>query len=75
MVNHMRHTHSQTGTRRSHDFLKSKHISMCKDCGAPKLNHTMCANCGKYKSRTVVDVYAKLAEKEKKAKAVEKASK
>jgi hypothetical protein len=41
---------------------------MCPDCGAPKMNHRMCLNCGKYKGRAVVDVHAALAKKEKKSK-------
>lgn len=69
MVNHMRHTRSHTGNRRSHHALKARVLSMCSECGSPKENHAICANCGKYKSRTVVDVHAVLAKKEKKMKA------
>ena len=68
MVNHMRHTHSQTANRRSHRALKEQRLSFCKDCGAPKLNHAICLNCGKYNGRLVVDVHAALAKKEKKMK-------
>ncbi len=64
----MRHTRSHTANRRSHHALKAANLSMCADCGAPKMNHTMCANCGKYNTRTVVDVHAELAKKEKKMK-------
>jgi hypothetical protein len=35
----------------------------------PKPAHRLCNNCGSYKGRTVFDVTAKLAKKEKKAKA------
>lgn len=69
MVNHMRHTRAHTGNRRSHHALKARTLSLCPECGAPKMNHTMCLNCGKYKSRVVVDVQAALAKKEKKMKA------
>ena len=48
-------------------------LSLCSDCGAPKMNHTMCLNCGKYKGNVVVDVHAALAKKEKKMKARSKA--
>ena len=41
---------------------------MCADCGAPKLNHAVCLNCGKYNGRVVIDVNAALAKKEKKMK-------
>ncbi len=64
----MRHTRSHTANRRSHHALKAVNLSMCSDCGAPKLNHAMCANCGKYDKRVVVDVHATLAKKEKKMK-------
>ncbi|MDQ3014391.1 MAG: 50S ribosomal protein L32 [bacterium] len=66
MVNRMRHTRAHTGNRRSHHALKTQTLSLCSECGAPKMNHTMCLNCGKYKSRVVVDVKAALAKKEKK---------
>ena len=32
------------------------------------MNHRACANCGKYKGRVIIDVHAKIAKKEKKAK-------
>ena len=69
MVVRMRHTRGQTGSRRSHHALALMHVSKCPDCGAVRVNHTMCAQCGKYKGRVVVDVLAKIAKKEKKAKA------
>lgn len=53
MVNHMRHTRSQTGNRRSHHALKAKAFSLCKECGHPRLPHTVCINCGLYKDRKV----------------------
>lgn len=70
----MRHTRSQTGSRRSHHALKEKKVSMCSECGAPKLNHAVCLNCGKYNGRIVVDVHAALAKKEKKMKERQKAA-
>jgi large subunit ribosomal protein L32 len=69
MVNRMRHTRSHTGNRRSHHALKVQKVLMCADCGAPKLNHAVCLNCGKYNGRVVIDVNAALAKKEKKMKA------
>ncbi len=64
----MRHTRAHTANRRSHHGLKAQNLSMCPDCGAPKLSHTMCMNCGKYKGKVVVDVAASIAKKEQKAK-------
>ena len=65
----MRHTKSHTATRRSHHALKSVQMSKCSHCGAPHVPHRMCAKCGYYNGRVVVDVLAKSAKKEKKAKA------
>jgi len=73
MVNRMRHTRAHTANRRSHHALKEQNISMCSECGAPKMNHMMCANCGKYNKRSVVDVQAVLVKKEEKRKARNKA--
>lgn len=64
----MRHTRSHTANRRSHHALKERTYSLCSECGAPKMNHAICLNCGKYKGKVVVDVHAALAKKEKKMK-------
>ena len=69
----MRHTRSHTKNRRSHHGLKPAALTLCKDCGSPKEPHVVCLTCGKYKSRQVVDVHAKLARKEKRQKEKEKA--
>jgi uncharacterized Zn finger protein (UPF0148 family) len=42
---------------------------LCKDCGAPKMPHIMCANCGKYKGKEMTNPMAKAEKKAKKAKA------
>lgn len=67
MVNHMRHTRSQTGTRRSHHALTSNQVTLCEKCGNAKPKHVVCAVCGTYKGRQVVDVQKKLDKKAKKA--------
>jgi large subunit ribosomal protein L32 len=66
MVNRMRHTRSHTANRRSHHALEKQTLSLCPDCGAPKMSHRMCLNCGKYKGKLIVDVQAALVRKEKK---------
>lgn len=72
MVVRMRHTRSQRGNTRSHHALKARTLAVC-ECGAPRVSHRACANCGRYRGRVVVDLagkaQAKAAKKEKRAKA------
>lgn len=65
----MRHTRAHTANRRSHHALKGAGLSKCSNCGEMRKMHTMCANCGMYKGRVVVDVKAQIAKKEEKRKA------
>ena len=51
-----RHSKERTSTRRAHDFLKAKGLSVCTSCGEPKLPHRVCMKCGRYKGREVVEV-------------------
>lgn len=55
MTVRMRHTKGQTGSRRSHHKLTEVRFSVCPSCKATHVRHTMCANCGTYRGRTVVD--------------------
>ena len=76
MVNHMRHTRSQTGQRRSHDALKNQNIGFCSKCGAAKPSHVMCPHCGFYGDKTVVDIQSAIVKKaERQKKAASKTSK
>lgn len=51
-----RHSRSRTRIRRSHDALTAPGISTCSECGEPKLPHRLCAGCGAYKGRKVIDL-------------------
>jgi large subunit ribosomal protein L32 len=73
MTVRMRHTKSHTGNRRSHHALKEQRLSLCPDCKAPTKRHTMCASCGRYRGRVVVDMVAKFEKKQEKVKAKAKA--
>ncbi len=68
MVVRMRHTSSATRQRRSHHALKMGAYSLCSQCKKSVMPHTICQNCGYYKSRQVIDVLAKLDKKERKKK-------
>ena len=47
---------SRRDKRRSHDALSAPAMSICPQCGAPKAPHRVCASCGTYKGRTIIEV-------------------
>ena len=48
---------SKTHSRRSANMkLESPAKSICPQCGAAKLPHRVCGNCGTYRGRQVIDV-------------------
>lgn len=49
-----RHSKTRRNTRRAHDFLKQPCMSVCPQCGEPKMPHRVCPNCGTYKGREVI---------------------
>lgn len=49
-----------------HIFLNPAVLAKCSKCGKAVKPHTMCANCGYYKNKAVIDVMGKLTKKEKK---------
>lgn len=63
-----RHTKSRRNKRRLHIFIKAPTLNKCPKCGKPQLPHTVCFNCGYYKSMEVIDVLKKLSKKERKQK-------
>lgn len=69
-----RHTSSKRKRRRSHLALVPTNIHRCGNCKEDTLPHTVCANCGFYGGRQVIDVLAKLDKKERKRKEKELAA-
>lgn len=41
--------------RRSHDAAVKPALSLCPQCHEPKLPHRVCAHCGTYRGRTVLE--------------------
>ena len=68
----MRHTKAHTANRRSHHSVKAPRLSKCEKCNEYKERHRMCAACGTYRGREVVDVLAKVEKKLEKRKQKEK---
>ena len=50
-----RHSHSRKGKRRAHDALEVPSLSLCSNCGSPKMPHRACPECGYYKGRQVIE--------------------
>lgn len=42
--------------RRTHDRLDQPAISTCPNCGEAKRPHRVCASCGHYRGREVIEV-------------------
>ena len=51
-----RHSKARRDKRRTHDFLTKTGTSTCSNCGEAKLPHRVCASCGQYRGRDVVEV-------------------
>ena len=63
----MRRNRSQTAQRRSHHAISGERLATC-ECGALRLSHRACANCGKYNGRVVIDVVARSERQARRAK-------
>ena len=49
-----RTNNSKQGMRRMHDKVNAGAIVYCEKCHEPKRQHTVCENCGTYKSEQVI---------------------
>jgi large subunit ribosomal protein L32 len=50
-----RHSKARTSKRRAHDALTPTGLSECPNCHERKLPHRVCAKCGFYKGREVLE--------------------
>ena len=48
-------SHSKTRMRRAHDGLTKKSLIMCTNCGDPVMPHRVCAACGYYKGKEIIN--------------------
>ena len=46
---------SRRNMRRAHDSLTSSCYEECQNCGELKKSHHICASCGYYKDREVIE--------------------
>ena len=69
-----RHTKGKRNRRRSHLALGKTSLFACTKCGKAVLPHYICAYCGFYNGKEVIDVMAKLDKKEKKKRLKEEAT-
>lgn len=53
-----RHSKARTSKRRAHDHLTVRSTTSCQQCGADKLPHRVCTECGYYRDREVIEVEA-----------------
>ncbi len=54
----MRANRSKTGKRRSHKAISGQRLAKC-ECGALRISHRACPDCGKYKGLIIVDIVAR----------------
>jgi len=50
-----RSSNSRTGKRRTHWKLTAPTRTECPNCGQPRRSHRVCANCGHYNGREVIE--------------------
>lgn len=56
-----RHSRSRTRQRRAHDALTKPNFGKCPDCGEPKMPHSLCSRCYKYKGKQIIQVEDELS--------------
>ncbi|MDO8676119.1 MAG: 50S ribosomal protein L32 [Candidatus Azambacteria bacterium] len=69
-----RHTSGKRNRRRSHLALTKTFLSTCPKCDRAILPHHICAYCGFYNGKEIIDVMANLDKKQKKKRLKEEAA-
>ncbi|MGD2081113.1 MAG: 50S ribosomal protein L32 [Nitrospirota bacterium] len=54
-----RHSKSRRDKRRANWKGQAPNLTTCPDCGEPRVPHRVCASCGSYKGRRVLQVVEK----------------
>jgi large subunit ribosomal protein L32 len=49
-----RQSHARTNKRRSQHKISAPALAVCPRCGAPRIPHRVCGECGTYAGREVV---------------------
>ncbi|MDD5729805.1 MAG: 50S ribosomal protein L32 [Candidatus Omnitrophica bacterium] len=60
-----RHSAARGRKRRNHWKVKSTNLTPCPQCKQPKQPHRVCAVCGYYNGKQVVEIKAKEKKKER----------
>ncbi|HBJ76388.1 MAG TPA: 50S ribosomal protein L32 [Porphyromonadaceae bacterium] len=50
-----KHSKTRTAKRRTHDKAVAPTLSICPNCGAWHLNHTVCPECGQYRGKQAIE--------------------
>lgn len=48
-------SHARSRTRRSHRALAPANVSPCPKCGAPRMPHRVCGQCGYYNEKITLE--------------------
>lgn len=51
-----KHSKGRRDRRRAHHALEARNLVACSNCGSMRLPHTVCAKCGFYDGREIVEV-------------------
>ena len=48
-------SHARTRTRRAHQALRAPNLRPCPRCGAQRLPHRVCTQCGYYNEKITIE--------------------